>query len=395
VILTKLHRLVPPLQDGQPRLFWDGRRAPFYARMIFDGSWLAFRHAHVDMVARGPAFTNHLFGNPDAPTGWEPVVSALWLADGKRHRDLVRAVGDGLHEDMVGKLSEFITQTAHSLVDRLARGKDRTFDLMTDFAWPLSFAVTCRIMGMAPDELPEFDLHLRKIAEMKKFGVPVDAGWAPMLARLRQQRRVDRRTGLVSRLIGLQEAGYVVGDRVITDRDIDGVQHAYFAAGTDTSAVGLAGEFVLFDRWRVTDLVRENLADREFLYWTIEETLRLMPPFPVIRVKARRDTELAPGVHVAQGQHVTAFLTAANRDPDVFAQPERFIIDRRPRQHLAFAAGAHYCPGAHLTRLEQLLATQVLLTRLPGLRVVGQPVRRRGVVNRIVELPMAYDRMVT
>jgi cytochrome P450 len=80
---------------------------------------------------------------------------------------------------------------------------------------------------------------------------------------------------------------------------------------------------------------------------------------------------------VRAGQRVTLLLGAANRDPEVFPDPERFDIGRpNARDHLAFSGGIHYCVGAGLARLEGVVGLQALTERFPRLQVAGPPVRR-------------------
>jgi cytochrome P450 len=110
-------------------------------------------------------------------------------------------------------------------------------------------------------------------------------------------------------------------------------------------------------------------ADFDLLDGAIEESLRLEPGAMVVDRYATRDIELGPAA-VRAGDPVTVSLAAANRDPAVFAEPDRFDI-RRPnaRLQLAFAHGPHHCIAAHLARLETRIALRRLLARLPGLRL--------------------------
>jgi cytochrome P450 len=87
-------------------------------------------------------------------------------------------------------------------------------------------------------------------------------------------------------------------------------------------------------------------------------------------------------VTVEPGQRVAALLGAANRDPAVFDDPDEFRPDREPNPHLAFGAGVHFCVGAPLARMELVESLGLLLRRLPGLQLVGDPVSRGTFVLR-------------
>ena len=100
----------------------------------------------------------------------------------------------------------------------------------------------------------------------------------------------------------------------------------------------------------------------------IDESLRLEPAAAVIDRYATADVVLG-GARIARGELVRLSITAANRDPAVFADPDAFDPARTNlRRHVAFAQGPHVCVGVHLARLEARAALGALLTRLPGLR---------------------------
>jgi cytochrome P450 len=121
----------------------------------------------------------------------------------------------------------------------------------------------------------------------------------------------------------------------------------------------------------------------ELLDNAIEESLRLEPAAAVVDRYATRDVQLGEA-QIRKGDLVTASLAGANRDPDVFPDPDTFDPRRaNSRQQLAFAHGPHYCLGVHLARLETRLAVRACLERLPGLRLdVSRPSAIRGLVFR-------------
>jgi cytochrome P450 len=124
-------------------------------------------------------------------------------------------------------------------------------------------------------------------------------------------------------------------------------------------------------------------ADRGLIPAAIEESLRLEPAAAVVDRYATSDTQLG-GARIRAGDQVTVSIAGANRDPAVFADPDRFDVRRiNAAKHLAFAHGPHFCLGAHLARLEALIAVATLLDLLPELRLDERyPATPRGLVFR-------------
>jgi cytochrome P450 len=140
------------------------------------------------------------------------------------------------------------------------------------------------------------------------------------------------------------------------------------------------------------ELVR---TDRGLIRPAIEESLRLEPAAAVVDRYATRDTQL-DGAEIRVGDQVTVSIAGANRDPAVFADPDRFDVRRsNAAKHLAFAHGPHFCLGAHLARLEARIAVERLLDLLPGLRLDlrHSPSTPRGLLFRKPpDLRVCWDR---
>src|SRR5262249_60892887 len=100
-----------------------------------------------------------------------------------------------------------------------------------------------------------------------------------------------------------------------------------------------------------------------------EEALRYEPPVDATGRVASRDMEVS-GCPMKQKQNLTLFLRAANRDPEVFENPDAFDVTRAKKPHVAFGGGAHICIGAPLARLEAQVALGRLFARLPNLHLL-------------------------
>jgi cytochrome P450 len=133
---------------------------------------------------------------------------------------------------------------------------------------------------------------------------------------------------------------------------------------------------------REPDLFASVVDDPGLVPAAVEESLRIEPAAAVVDRYATRDVELA-GSAIPGGSQVTVSLAGANRDPAVFADPDRFEINRpQRRQHLAFATGPHVCVGMDLARLEVVTAVTALAARFPRLRLAADAPPPTGLVFR-------------
>jgi cytochrome P450 len=141
-------------------------------------------------------------------------------------------------------------------------------------------------------------------------------------------------------------------------------------AGGDTTRNLVGGGLqALFEHPDQLALLRSDID--AYLGSAIEEMLRWVSPVVYMRRTATTDTELA-GQAIAAGDKVVMYYGAANRDSDVFDEPERFDIARSPNPHVSFGGGGpHYCLGANLARLEIEAILREILTRLPDLEPAG------------------------
>ena len=152
----------------------------------------------------------------------------------------------------------------------------------------------------------------------------------------------------------------------------------FAVAGNETLRNGIPGG--LWTLLGHPDQLAKLLADPSLLPGAIEEMLRFMPPVVHFRRTATRDVELG-GRAVQAGDKVVVFHVGANRDPAVFADPDRFDIERSPNDHVTFGAGPHFCLGAHLARRQMTAMFTESLWRLPGLRPRPRPAVRAAAVQ--------------
>ncbi len=137
---------------------------------------------------------------------------------------------------------------------------------------------------------------------------------------------------------------------------------------TTTSLVGNGVGILLHNR----DQMKRLQNDPGLIASAVEEFLRFQSPLQIGNRLATEDIELS-GVKISAGTYIHTSIAAANRDPEIFDDPEIVDIGRNPNPHLAFITGHHVCLGATLARLEGKIAIGRLIGRFPGLRANGEP----------------------
>jgi cholest-4-en-3-one 26-monooxygenase len=130
------------------------------------------------------------------------------------------------------------------------------------------------------------------------------------------------------------------------------------------------------------------VADPSLAPLAAEEVVRWVSPAVLVRRTAVRDAELA-GQRIRAGDKVVAYLASANRDEDVFTDPDEFDIGRNPNPHAGFGGGPHFCLGRHLAALELQTLLAALAEKTPGIRPGGQVSRlRSNFLNGIKRMPV-------
>ena len=198
----------------------------------------------------------------------------------------------------------------------------------------------------------------------------------------------DRRDALGDDLLSDLIRAEVDGDRLAHDELLT-LGATLLMAGTDTTRNQLAAAMQVFcehpDQWTL-------LAERpELMPWAVEEAMRYSPViFTTMRI-AVGDVDLA-GVRIPAGTLVIANTAAANRDPNVYENPERFDITRENAPAmLTFGGGIHYCLGAHLARIELAEALTTMVRRLPDMRIAGDvPWKSITGISGPASLPIAF-----
>ncbi|CAN5226179.1 cytochrome P450 [soil metagenome] len=306
-----------------------------------------------------------------------PSLLAVEPPEHTRYRKTVSSV---FTPRAVAALRGRVAATAETLLDELASDHPETnsVDIVDRYCAQLPVAVISDILGVP-------DRERAKILEFGELAAPsLDIGlswpqyrrvqdgldgfdrWlADHLARLRRNPGDD----LMSELIRISD-----GDAHLDDDELRAVAGLVLAAGFETT-VNLLGNGIrlLMDAPDQLAVLRDNPEQ-----WpgAVEEILRFDSPVQLSGRVARVDTDVA-GTTVRRDEMVVIYLAAANRDPAVFEEPDRFDVTRpNAARHLAFSGGRHFCLGAALARAEGEVGLSTFFNRFPDARPAGPGIRR-------------------
>jgi pimeloyl-[acyl-carrier protein] synthase len=361
-------------------LFSDaGRNDPHAALAV--ASIPGCRHAFVHDVLHDPRFVA-----PDVPPSpdliFQVLARFLPRLEPVRHRAL-RAPFAGLFTPRrVERYRERISQRVAALIGDLQ--PQGSADLVSGFAGPLPFTVIAEVLGVPADRhawLAEATAELgRGFAGQRDHTLVERANTAATdmltyFAQALDERAVHPRDDLLS-LLATAAQSEAARDDVLANCIF------FLLAGHATTTTLLAAAVMLLAEH--PDQLDNLLTAPVGWPTAIEEVLRYVSPTTLTGAKATSDVEI-DGYRFAAGQHRILAYAAANRDPRVFADPDRFDATRAPNPHLAFSAGAHFCLGAPLARLHAEIALPALFTRLPGLRLAGPPQWRGSAPVRQIE----------
>ncbi len=279
------------------------------------------------------------------------------------------------------RFAEATAAEADRLIDRFE--PDGTAELRRSFAGPLAASIMARALGLEQDEvatmLTWYDAIVAAVTDVTA-GHDVPASGQEAFDALR-----DRLEGVIAQGPESSLLGAAAAHRDLTTEQVVSNAAVLLFGGIETTEGMIAN--ALLDLLEHPELLAWIGRDRSRLDAALEESFRLEPAAAVVDRYATTDTELRD-VQIRRGELVRVSISAANRDPAVFSDPNRFDpgrVDRAatPRRHLTFAHGPHVCLGVHLARLEARTALETILGRLPGLRTdPRRPSHVRGLVFR-------------
>jgi len=370
--LADLAMLADPavIADPYPLLARFREASPFAE---FDGALVVLgRYEDCSRILRDPRASSERERSlliPPEVADRERTRSFLSL-DPPDHTRLRRLVAQAFTPRVVATLGPRITEITDDLLSAADRGE---LELVSELAYPLPVRIISELLGVPPEDHARFAGWSAKLAHsvQPSFGAldPVElaeteqaalefAGYFTELIAVRRSSPAD---DLLTKLIKAEDAG----DRLTVD-ELIATCVLLLVAGHETT-VGLISNAVLALLRNPGQLAALS-ADPELAAGAVEETLRYDPPVQLTARVARGGIAIE-GWEPRDGALLMLLLAATGRDPSVFADPDIFNITRGPREHLAFAAGPHFCLGAPLARLEATIALRAFALRVAGPRL--------------------------
>jgi cytochrome P450 len=314
-----------------------------------------------------------------APIIGNTFGKTLSLMNPPDHTQIRRIFQKALLPHVVAKWGDkLVGPVVNALIDKFAARGDA--ELVSEFTRLYPFEIIYRQLALPARDIATF--HKLAISltytygDLIRYGIEASRKLGTYFTGMIAERRENPGDDLVSHLVQTEVDGLRIPDEML----ISFFRQLINAAGdttyraTGTLFIGLLSN---------PDQLAQVHNDRKLVAQAIEEALRWDGPAPMHYRMATRNVDLA-GVNVPKGAVLVCCLAAANHDPAIFPNPERFDINRKRERNFGFGYGQHICVGQHLARLEMGRALNAILDRLPSLRFNPEKPRRKttGVYTR-------------
>jgi cytochrome P450 len=373
---------------GDPYAVWRWLRASDPVRWHppgeFPGFWILTKYHDIRTIYRDPATFSSAGGILLRPIkdGEDPGGSqTMALTDPPRHRQLRALVDEWFTVRAVRGIEEQLRVVAQQVISEAIERE--SVDFVREVAARMPLYVICQMMGVAKSdwsyifELTSQAFSATDIAEQRDAHMNIIL----YFSELTDKRAVEPEDDLASVLASAE----VAGEKLTPDELVLYCDNL-LVGGTENTRIAAAGGMMAFiehrDQWELLAACPELMptAIEEVLRWTSTATHIVRTATTPVVIRDRP---------IAAGDRVTLWNPSANRDEDVFTDPDRFDIRRQPNRHLALGAGEHFCLGSTLARAELRLLYTELLRQAGIVELDGTPVRLGSiVVNGFESLPV-------
>jgi len=321
---------------------------------------------------------------------FEAGQSSMLQMDPPRHARYRKLVSAGFTPRRINAFEPMIRALANEILDDAV--KKPRIDFVTDVAAELPLRVIARFLGVPPeDRRLLFSASNRLLGfEDAEYGTNEHDGrqaameLATLAYRIAEARKAAPQDDIVTILLNAEVDGLRLSD-------VDFI--AFFVlltiAGNETTRNQTSHTLRLL--LEHPDELAKLRADASLLNSAVEEALRFSPPVMYFRRTTKADTELR-GVHIPNESFVAVYYPSANRDEEVFPEPDRFDITRNSNEHLAFGDGEHFCLGASLARLQLRSMIGETLRRFPKIALDGEiDLLRSHFIDGVKHMPIKIE----
>ncbi len=369
-----------------------------------DQLWLVTKFEDVSYASKH----QELFTSGEGVRPGLPAKIGLIDEGQPRHGQLRGLINKGFTPRMVAKLESVFHNIVGEMIDRVAKRGE--CDFVEDIAVPLPLLVIAEMIGIHKEDRGRFHRWSDDMIaadgnlddpEILLKAVTAFQEYAAYVTEIIEDRRQNPRDDLVSILTGAKDDGLLMhferpegldhlpeGDPKLANDELIKLLVILFVAGNETTRNAISGGMqLLIEHPRQRQML---IDDPSRIRSAVEEMLRVVSPVQSFGRTATRDTELR-GKPIAKGQKVLLLYPSANRDAEVFEDPDAFRIERNPH-HLAFGVGNHFCLGANLARMEMRVAFEELLRRLPDMEYAdgGPELRPAALVRSCTHMRVRY-----
>jgi cytochrome P450 len=327
--------------------------------------WLALSHRAVRQVFADPRFSREAATRPGGPVGTPVAVNPVLVSslEGARHARVRKLMGQAFTPRRVEALESHVQSIVDSLLDGLAGEADLVEALCT----PLPTMVICELLGAPYADSAHIRRLTKRIFRNTADGLAqAQQEMGDYLAGLVREKRAHPDDALISAMVAANDEG----DH-LTEAELLANLQGLLVAGHDTTVNQLGNSFVTL--FRHPDQLRLLRDDPSLAPRAVEELMRYSKLFPASEPRVTTEPVELEGVALPRDAPVLPVVTAANRDPAVYPEPDRLDLRRDGPPHVGFAHGPHFCLGAQLARLELRVAITTTVTRFPGLRPAVEP----------------------
>jgi cytochrome P450 len=385
--------------DPHPQYAWIRENRPIYWDEKHE-LWVLSRHADVQYVStHADLFCS---GKGIRPT--QSVDLSLVGLDGQRHTRQRRLLNQGFSPRIIRAMEPRVRQVVTELLDNIS---DRSScDFVADIAVPMPLVVIAELMGLPIKDRVQLGHWSDRMMGGEGRSDPGDpkladaaaafTEYVAYVADMVEERRQAHKTGgavpndVISALVAADEEGVLESNDHLTEDELTMFLVVLVVAGNETTRNAISGGMWGLnrfpDQW-------QRLRDNPDSFSTMaDEVCRYVSPVISFARTATEDTVLH-GQEIAEGEKVLMLYQSANRDEDVFSDPDTLQVDRSPNPHLAFGVGPHVCMGINLARLEIRVLFEELTRRFPDMVVspgVTPTYGEHALVHAIESLPVEF-----